>query len=306
MTTRCEVCDHTTGDDTHLCTKCTHALADVLHTVPRLVADLTDVRTWKPNTGDGTGRRARGDHPMPMRLDAGESIARPHRAMRYTILAVAEAIDETGPGTLDTDLNDRALNARAAQIRSGRDQDPARITDEPIGDHELAALWITDHPRELRCHPHAARMHDDLRATVRACRAAMDHKRPNVYRGPCPAYDDDGQPCAAALRAPRDATVIECPRCRAQHHSRDIDEANLERARDILVTVPEALRMLEELGQQVPRSTVYHWTKTRKISPHGYRHDGRTTDHQVHHRDPAVYRLGDILNRAATTTSAAA
>lgn len=296
--TRCEVCEHRTHDDTPLCAKCANVLGEELTRIPTLVADLTDVRTWKPRTGEGTGRRSRGEYPMPMRNDAGESIAQPHRQLRYTILAAAEAIDEAGPGTLDADMSTRALNTRAATIRSGRDLDPTRITDEPIGDHELAAVWISDHLNDLRRHPEATRMHHDLRATIRACRAAMDHGKPNVYRGPCPAIGADERACAAPLRAPRDATILECPRCRTQHDARSIDDANLARARDVLVTIPEAVTMLDELGHRIPRSTIYHWRKTRKISARGYRHQRRTTDHQVDARDPAVYRLGDILDQA--------
>lgn len=296
MTTTCDVCQHRTGDDTRMCAECAERLRAQLQEVPRIAADLLTSRTgYKASTL--TMNRKRADRPMPIRPDAGRPLDDRRDDLALAVLGSADAVARATGEELRNVVADRHLRARAAQARADRNPDPAALTDDRIGNYEAAAIWLSEHTRDLRRHPAAAAMHEQIVDAVAAARNATDDHRPKSYKGPCPE-------CGTGLYTDPGAPTTRCPRCRAQYVTADLDNENLDRARDTLVTIPEALRLLADLGQPVPRSTVYRWRTDRRITARGYRHNGRTTDHQPDPRDPAVYRLGDILDAANRTAAA--
>ena len=291
MSTTCAVCERPTGDDTTICDRCATHLQTQLRQVPAVAADILTTRTGQ-RAAPTTLNRKSADRPLPIRPDAGRGLDERRNRMETAIVRSADAIARASGRALDTELANREARHAAAEARADRNPDPAALTAEPIERYEVAAMWIAARPKDLRRHPDAARMYAAITDTIAAARAATDDHRPTAYKGPCPQ-------CGTALYTHPGAPKARCPRCRAEHNAGQLDAENLERARDTLVTIPEAVRLLADLGQPIPRSTIYAWRAQRRIVGRGFRHDGRTTDHQIDPRDPAVYRLAEILDAAA-------
>lgn len=291
MSTSCEICERPTGDDTTICARCAQHLQDQLREVPAVAADILTTRTGQ-RAAPMTLNRKSADRPLPIRPDAGRGLDERRNRMATAIVRSADAIARAAGRRLEDELADRQVRESAAEARADRNPDPAALTGEPVGRYEVAAMWMAGRPKDLRRHPDAARMYAAITETLAEARAVTDEHRPTAYKGPCPQ-------CGTGLYAHPGSPAARCQRCRAEHSTAQLDAENLARARDTLVTIPEAVRLLADLGQPIPRSTIYAWRAQRRIVGRGYRHDERTIDRQIDVRDPAVYRLAEILDAAA-------
>lgn len=299
----CEICSRPSIDDVPYCPKCADTFRAELMTVPGLVVDLDitsdrlDRLAKHQEGGKGT------ETPLPIRLDAKGSLVnfrRPLDLLTNTITTWARLagcdIDESNP---PAGLRQLVLNNRHG--RSYR-YDPTELITHPIRGVEFAAVWLAHHPREIRAIEDTTGMHDGITDTIAYVRRLVDRLPERVLKGPCPyvGYGAHGDRtlCGTRLYAERGESWIRCPKCGALHDVRDLDSSALHSAEDRLFELRQILVLMTELGEPVPKSTLYAWAndpRRKRLSPKAWRRDsGQITDVWIDRRDTPLYRLGDV------------
>ncbi len=308
MVTECEICGRPSADTIAYCYRCADMLRAELMAVPGLVVDLDITsdrldKLWKRQEG-GKGS----DTPLPIRLGPKGmpvNYRRPLDTLEGVILSWARVAAHESNLPFDVHhtppagLTQLVLNNRAG--RSYR-YDPAELVMHPVRPVELAAVWLAHQPRAIRAVPTVAGMHDDVTDVVEHVRKLVDRLPERVLKGPCPyvGYDPLGGriTCGAKLYAERGEEWIRCPKCGSQHEVRQLEATALHGIEDRLFELRELLVLMAELGEPVPKSTLYAWAndpRRKRLTPRGWkRPSGQVTDVWIDRRDPPVYRLGDV------------
>lgn len=303
MTVECEICGRASADAVPYCYQCADTLRAELMAVPGLVVDL-DITSDRL---DKLGKRQEGgkstEAPLPIRLGRDGftvNYRRPLALLTNAITAWANVagwdLDETDP---PAGLRQLVLNNRGG--RSHR-YDPTELLTHPIRPVELAAVWLAHQPRAIRAVPGPSRMHDDVIDVVVHVRKLVDRLPERVLKGPCPyvGYDEHGDRavCGAELYAERGEEWIRCPKCGSLHEVRALEAAALHGVEDRLFELRELLVLMTELGEPVPKATLYAWAndaRRKRLEPKGWkRPSGQVTDVWIDRRDTPVYRLGDV------------
>ena len=89
---------------------------------------------------------------------------------------------------------------------------------------------------------------------------------------------------------------VTCWRCRQEHDVAKLKQEIFARADNFLLTATELLRVLDDLGEHLPKNRFYTWKKDGRIRPRGWKHDGRITDYWIRSNDPPVFALSDVRN----------
>lgn len=308
----CFNCGRPTGDQLTICTKCTGSLIADLRAVPGLVNDMTITRARLDRMSRGQEGGKSAETAVPVRL-IGKALIRPtDRPLDHLETEILTAAHDFAahlyPDQDDTLLGGAygtpGLRQLTVNNAAGPRRDQTALTLNPTRDVEMAAIWIACHPNELRRLPWIDHLYYAITDTISSVRRAVDRLPELAYKGTCTYTEWDGtlqRVCGADLYAERGEDRLYCPKCKTPHDTRQLDRTILARMRDMNYTIPELLTLLTELGSRVPKSTVYSWTKDRKIKPRGWKRDGRITDTWIHRNDPPVYRLGDVLDLATRT-----
>ena len=308
MNDDCHNCGRVVSDDLPLCELCTDVLRSKLRTVPGLVSDMTITRArldrMRQNLAGGKGAET----PLPIRLDKYD-----RRPTQYPLdlleseittwaRAVAGSIGmryEFGQ-LLDSD----DLRQRTHDYRAGRRRDPTSLSQDTALVVEMAAIWLADDVKGLRRYPAIAEMHDAITDAVAFALQAVDRLPDHQYKGTCTrrtlSTDNAIEDCGADLYAEHGAEYVSCPKCWTHYRVRDLERTMMSRIDDQLFTIAEVGRILKELGEAVPTSTLYVWHNRDVIQPVAWRtKDGTITDEWIYRTDPPLFRLRDIRDARA-------
>lgn len=337
MKAACTVCERPVGDARALCITCRGELTKALQEIPGLYADLIILRSRQARLTSGrTGGRSAED-PLPIRLvdpTRRDWKMQGDRALGHLADVVCGWARVIAEGlAVELPIGAPALVQLVANARCGPDnrehvdpvrttdahghtvhvrqpqRDPVALTTTPATAVEQCAIWLVCHPHDLSAHPAAGVMYTEIADAVAGLRRVVDRPTDRRYLGPCPTvlegHDEDGRPrtCSVELRAEQGRNLVRCARCRTEHDVQALEAATLARAENEVWTVAELLHVLKSIGTPIPRSTLYDWARTRRITPRGYKHGARITDHRIALDDPEVYRLGDVRDVARRDTS---
>ncbi|WP_155290397.1 hypothetical protein [Rhodococcoides fascians] len=310
----CSNCGRPTGDNLVICPKCTGILVKTLRSVPSLVSDMTitQARLDRMSRGRVGGKSA--DTPLPISIDKHDELPtrKPFDLLDNEITTWTRAFSDhmghrsdgilaalDAPGLIQLTLNNK----------TGPRVDTTALSMQPTLYVEQCAIWLACHPVELRRMPAVDEMYDSLTDVIALVNKAIDQLPELKYKGRCGyvQYDQGRESqCNTDLYAESGEEWVRCPRCNASYPVTQLDREILAKMRDMNYTVPELLRLLRELGSTVGKSTLYRWVKERKVRPRGWVRNGRITDTWIHRDDPAVYRLGDVLDLATRAERARA
>lgn len=306
---QCTECSRPLGDNAILCRTCVDTLCEQLLMVPALLAELTVTRAGQGRSGPATAGRP-AETPLPIRVRGRRSFPGQSAVQRLetTVIGWARLIgEEQGvvPAVHTAYLVDitqaQRLTLRAQQTR---DHAPdAAALAEPVSALEQAAVWLAHQRRDIARHEAANELANDVRGAVGAL-AAVIWPANRQYLGLCTTKDARTlELCGQELHAEVGATYVRCRRCRWQYDVADLKAEVLAGADDRLYRLADILRVLDEFGCRVPRTTLYRWARLGDLAPRGWEHRDehgtRITDHRIGERDAQVYRLGDARRLAA-------
>ncbi|OZE39089.1 hypothetical protein CH278_02050 [Rhodococcus sp. 05-2254-5] len=304
----CSNCGRIVHDDYALCQLCADTLVAELRKVPSLVVDMTITRARQDRLTRGTVGGKSAETAVPVRLSNDAYRTRPTEGpffeMENAITGWARVLsDHLGGEWLVGDAMDRpGLIQLVQNNRSGPRRDPAAFSDDPTYWVEQAAIWMVVHGATLRALPAVGEMHDDITSALARVRRVIDALPPLAYKGPCGyTWTQDGKSfeCTADLYVERGEDWVRCRRCSSMYDVRQLDRRILNQMHERLYTIPELRTLLTELGHRVPRSTLYSWARDGLIKPKGWREkDGGISRYWIRRSDPAVFRLGDVLDVA--------
>lgn len=307
MVTECEICGRASADTIAYCYRCADTLRAELMAVPGLVVDLdiTSDRLDRLGKRQEVGKGS--DSPLPIRLGPKGmpvNYRRPLDSLSGIVLSWGRVVTHEANLTFDEHMPPAGLVQLVLNNRGGRSHryDPAELVMHPVRPIELAAVWLAHQPRAIRAVPTVTEMHDDVTEAVAHVRRLVDRLPERVLKGPCPyvGYDARGDRavCGARLYAERGEEWIRCPRCGSLHEVRALEAAALHGVEDRLFELRELLVLMAELGEPVPKATLYAWAndpRRKRLSPRGWkRPTGQITDVWIDRRDTPVYRLGDV------------
>lgn len=262
------LCDHCTG-------KLTKALGDVAaltqasheEAPPKLLAAELDVTaTRQSRAADNAGRRS-AVQPLPFDWDAADLVWALHN-------------------TLGTWVRDLA-----------GDHAPLPTDTSPA-----LAEWLLNRIEQIRHHPAAEQIHDEITACVWTVERAVDRRPARWYAGPCGAtftselhVQTQAEPvakvesvCTAELYAAVGAETIRCRVCGTDYDVADRRKQLLDAAEDHLAHAELIGQALTSLGQRVAPERLRQWKHRGRLVPRGVDLLGRPT-----------YRVGDVLDLLA-------
>ena len=140
--------------------------------------------------------------------------------------------------------------------------------------YAAAAKWLAEHTAALAGHEDADCCFDEVRALIAAIERCVNRPPPLLACGPCPTLIAPTVECGYPLEAPFEAVEITCRSCDTVH--------NVERLRKLLLvtighrryTRAELLRLLDCLGEPIPRQTMSDWIRDGKLRCRGYLRPG--------------------------------
>lgn len=303
----CFHCGRPSGDGLPICTKCTGILVRTLLSVPGLVADMTitQARLDRMSRGRVGGKSA--ETPLPISIDKNGNvpIRRPFDLLENEITTWTRDLGAHLSGSdFFAALESDGLRQMTLNCKTGRRRDTTAFSLAPTFLFEKFAVWLACHPQELRTHPAIDEMFDSLSDVVAIVNKAIDQLPELRYKGVCQYVEyDQGRErrCNTDLYAEKGEEWVQCPRCRASYAVAKLDRDILAQMREMNYTAVELQSLLRELGKRVPKSTLYRWINERKLTPRGWMREGRIIQRWIHRNDPAVYRLGDVLDLATRT-----
>ncbi|MFD4442494.1 hypothetical protein ACFWPK_22260 [Nocardia sp. NPDC058519] len=308
----CSRCERPVADGAPLCTECGKGLRADLRDIPSLVSELTTTRSGQGRASSGRVGGASADTPIPIRITGRGALVgeRAVRDLELTLIEWARRIAESlhvspaiGTAYLVDQVQEhrgrgRSDNLPATARTATPVDDPAALSTAPASVAEQCAVWLAEHWKLLRRYDDAPRLAEDLYKAIKQLRTMVDPV-PTHWVGACSATGEDGFGCGNPLRAVSDATAVRCNLCGTQHPIAALQATARADAEDMLATIPELIRVTKRLGAPVPKQTLYWWASRGHIQPRGWQHGARITDYQVDPTDRPVFRLGDILARAA-------
>lgn len=306
--TECGVCGRLSADPIPYCYRCADTLRAELLAVPGLVVDL-DIAAGRldqlsaPNEG---GKST--ETPLPIKLGRDGSpvdYARPLRALSETISKWAHVVADSGGLDFVAHRHADGLRVLVLNQRGGRSHryDPAELLTQPIRSVEYLAVWLAHQPRELRASPDPVEMHDAVTGVIAYTRKLVDRLPERVLKGLCPFvhFDMRGErhECRTKLYAERGDEWVRCPKCRSLHDVRTLEAEALGSVEGQLFELRQILVLMTELGEPVPKSTLYAWAndaRRKRLTPRAWKRfgTGQTVDVWIDRRDTPLYRLGDV------------
>lgn len=304
MSADCFNCSRVVADDLPICPLCMDVFIRELKAVPGIVSDMTITRARLDRMTVGRHGGKSAETALPIRLDkfGKRPTQRPLDQITNEIGTWARDVATLTGEDLDAALASKGLRQLVHNHRHRNRQDPAALSMEAALDVELAAIWLTHYPDHIRMHPEIMEMFDGITDAIAGARKVIDRQPQLTYKGTCPhkMLDDELQPyeCGADLYVEKGEEYVSCPWCWTHHDVRKLDKGMLERIDDQRFTLAELFPLLRELGDPVPKSTLYAWAndrKRRKLDPKGWKQaDGTISDYWMRRPDPPVYRLGDV------------
>lgn len=306
----CEICGRPSADITPYCYRCADTFRAELMAVPGLVADLHITGDRLDKLGRGTEGGKSAEVPLPIRLgrdgfpnNYGRPLAQLHDSLAEwgggvalangTPWKLGEIVTAAPAGLVRLVLNNRA--GRTYRY------DPSELMTHPVSAAELVAVWIAHQPRAIRAVANPAAMHDDVTAAIDRIRRLVDHLPERTLRGSCPyvvVRDGERVRCGARLYAERGETWVRCPKCWTLHDVRTLESDALNRAENELFELHQIRAIMAELGEPIPKSTLYAWANDparKRLEPADWKRAERVTVGKM--VDPGyvpLYRLGDV------------
>lgn len=146
----------------------------------------------------------------------------------------------------------------------------------------VAARALLSSINDIRAHPAAAELMDEVHNAVTTARHAVDRPADRKFVGPC-LHDEAGVVCQEDLYARHGADLVRCRVCGTEHPVIERRAWLLEQAADRLFTVREAAQMVGDVGG----------IKVTEASIRGYIH--RTGNALAYRPGTKLIRLGDLL-----------
>lgn len=254
----CPHCD-TPSRDGGLCDRCEETLAYLLGQAPGVIAQLIVQITRQAVGVRGHGKAA--EPPMPINVKAAEIAA------RYKTVLIGWGIACGGEGNPTLD-----------------------------GDGRQAARWLHARIYELRIHPAATDILDEILECHTACIRAIDRYGTDIiYIGNCGALlPPNDIECQTVLKVRKDKTTAVCHRCEARY-----DVAEMLAARDAIVG--QHIMSTAEIAKLNWRTADYRLIGPRLIqslvqsgalTPVGER------ENPGKQKPAQLYRLADVKNAA--------
>ena len=279
--TQCQKCS--APADVFLCRDCSRELWAQLEHIPQLSEWLADAHT-KQTALTATPQPRR---PKPENPDDEES------PMPFDDRARA--------------MFDELRTVCMRWVRDFSDQFDARAEVDAMRDIPTTAelaRFLHKHHQDIVLSEDAGLCAQEIDRTVRRAVKVLNQRK-RVFCGPCPTVVGEGPRrsvlrCEVGLYAEwndqRDEVEphVTCWKCRTQHDVAALRQAVFSRADNFLFTLDELLRVLDELGEHLPRVRFYEWRREGAIRPRGYRRDGRITLGQQKRGDPAVFELAEV------------
>jgi hypothetical protein len=243
--TRCGKCHQ--PSDVFLCTNCTIALRIELDDVASLLADLEITRSRQDQLLGPYGNGPSGsENPLPFKTHITE---------------IVWILHNTLASWADTTL---APPSRPA--------------------HHTASLarWLRRHLDDIRLHPDAGQLADEVTSAIHQARRAID--RPDDHRqflGPCGAQLPDHTYCLEEVYGVEWIQTTHCPACNTVHNIADRQKWLLDVAQDRLGTSTEIAGYLRTAGVRCTPGQI-----------RGYVARGRLTATET---SPPLYRMADVL-----------
>lgn len=164
-----------------------------------------------------------------------------------------------------------------------------------------AAEWMAGFPALLALHPAAAELHAEITGLTERVRSMVDTAAAKVVLGACGALLGERR-CTEILygradeqgRPDPDQRLVRCRVCGATYHAEVRRRQMQHYVRAMKTTTAEIARSVGTwFGQAINVKTVRTWANRGKIAPTGFDEDGEP-----------LYRVGDVLDYAATRTKA--
>lgn len=149
-----------------------------------------------------------------------------------------------------------------------------------------AAATLLNNIGEVRTQDWAADLKQELHDALADCRAAMDRRAPRIFAGICPG-EDNGAECGTPVYTPQGKTQAKCRTCNTVWDTDEWRARALEAAGYHTGTAAELSRILSDPVKMIafPQNKISVWVNRKKLSPIGYRADGR-----------AVYQVRKVRN----------
>lgn len=306
----------------YLCQSCADKVRDMLIELPWWLDRLNETAIGQAALGTPARKTRReprhlnGDDTVASHIEAfpddtetdlDEARRQREKAARRHALAAG------GIHTGAAELLDTIANFLSTWIR---DLCETNRIEPPTLRYPKNAVWLAERLNLLAGHLAADEFADELSERLRAIRRIINRPTPPRFIGPCPGSLDTGHDrdchrrhphrCDTALSAHRGAIEVTCPSCRAVHNIERLEDQQIKEIEHQRFTRAELHKVLEWLGEPIPRQTMHDWLKPRKLTrpprieppmlrPAGYRRtDGRIGAARHSDDDKPVYRLADV------------
>lgn len=301
MTTECHNCGRVVPDEFDLCHECTATLVKNLQQVPGLVSDILITRSRQDRMSAGLSVGKSAETALPIRMDKFGNFPtqRPLDALTNELATWARDLAALTGEDLNAAIDSRGLRDMVHRHRHSRRPDPASLSQDGALAAELAAIWLSLYPNDLRRHPAITEIFDSIDDAIARCHRAIGSMPELAYKGLClhVSYDDEGMPvaCGADLYAERGEDYVSCPRCWTHHRVRDLERMAMSKIGDQLFTAAELERLLRELGEPIPAGTIRSWHSRKVIEPHAWKQpDGTISRYWMRRSDPPMYKFSEV------------
>lgn len=289
----CVRCERPVADQAFACKSCAEHVEKLLASTPAFARELETTvarldriqrRGVMPDTSTGAG-------PVVGPICAG--YRREHHCDHPSCAEIWPLTVALRPTALPVDLDavkhlDAATNVLTTWCRHVAETRGSevprvhkRLRETSAG---VAAAWLTERGNLewLRHREEVGEAFEQLERAAMTIERVVDRLPELWYAGPCEA-------CGAEVYAQPSATIVRCD-CGDTWPAAGRREWLLAAAEDYLLTIPEILGALPNLlGFELRRQTVHSWVRRSRLKPHGLTANGRET-----------YRVGDVLDLAAT------
>lgn len=283
---RCRKCHGKT--DLFLCKLCVDQLVQLLEEIPWLLDELATTIMRQDKLTSGGAPNNRPAELTVINVDASALAAETFQILTGIVRSMTSVVGPYRPPA-------SVPNHFCGPLRPAWRRLPVNYRPRPA---ELI-LWLIRHRSAIARHPKAGRMYDQVEDLVGDYAhdgrlVVAINRTDRAYYGPCTnlvGRDRHGRPraCGADLYAPRESRDVTCRICgytvAAQRQLR-----STIRARD-LVTEPQLLEALDDLGEHVSRVRLYDWIRAGRLQPRGWVHNGTIVAQRVRRGDPRVFSL---------------
>ena len=138
----------------------------------------------------------------------------------------------------------------------------------------MCAYWLAEHTALLARLPDVDSCFDEVRALIAAIERCINRPPPLLACGPCPTLVGPNVECGYVLQAPAEAVEITCRQCGSTHSVDRLKKQVLAAIGHRRYTRADLLRLLDCLGEPIPRQTISDWIRDGKLHCRGYLRPG--------------------------------